>query len=189
MSPDRAPDAPANETFGKHRVVQVSWSGNAAREHRAMDDPRNADVPPRPTEMALRILVVDDHERNRCVMQTMLAALGYSVSLVASGEEAVAQAAEQAFDLVVMDLHLLGASGDETTRRMRAACGSWDPFIVSWTTDLRHQFNGSLYDGQLPKPITCQAIVDVIARVRIRATARACVRGVVPARRCCASPP
>jgi PAS domain S-box-containing protein len=67
-----------------------------------------------------RILVVDDNATNRAVLVDLLAPLGFTLADVASGEEALARAAEFIPDLVLMDLRLPGGiDGLEATRRLR----------------------------------------------------------------------
>ena len=50
------------------------------------------------------ILVVDDEEQQRGIAGQLLESLGYSVSIAASGEEAVDLIAEKHFDLVLLDM-------------------------------------------------------------------------------------
>jgi CheY-like chemotaxis protein len=119
-----------------------------------------------PNPAPLRVLVVDDQLLNRRVMQALLAEHDCSVTQAASGEEALAAARIHPFDLVVMDLHLPGCSGDEAARGIRAGWGSRRPFIVRWTTDPPAKLEASLYDGQMPKPITLAALDEVIVRAR-----------------------
>jgi len=51
-----------------------------------------------------RILVVDDEERNRRLMEAMLLPLGYEVSLAVDGEDALKRIAELKPDVVLLDI-------------------------------------------------------------------------------------
>ena len=66
-----------------------------------------------------RILCVDDNEQNRYMLTTLLKRAGYDVIAACTGEEAVAMAAAERPDLVLMDLTLPGIDGCEATRRIK----------------------------------------------------------------------
>ena len=62
-----------------------------------------------------RILIVDDMEDQREIASTILSALGYSVSAVSSGEEAISYLRENTVDLVILDMLMPpGIDGLET---------------------------------------------------------------------------
>jgi CheY-like chemotaxis protein len=71
----------------------------------------------------LRVLVIDDHEMNRRALSLLLEPVGVVPSLASSGEEALAILAQDAFDVVLMDLNMAGLDGLETTLRLRAGRG------------------------------------------------------------------
>ena len=66
------------------------------------------------------VLVVDDEPQIRRALRTSLEAHGYEVATVGTGEEGVVGAAEQAPDLVLLDLGLPDIDGTEVIRRVRA---------------------------------------------------------------------
>jgi CheY-like chemotaxis protein len=68
-----------------------------------------------------KILLVEDEPDNRDLIRMFLVSDGHEVATAATGEDAVAEAAGGAFDLVLMDLSLPGEfDGIEATRRLRA---------------------------------------------------------------------
>ncbi|CAN5271505.1 MASE1 domain-containing protein [soil metagenome] len=69
---------------------------------------------------APRILVVDDHPANREVARLMLTAIGCDVVEAVDGVEAVAIAAAQPFDLILMDVRMPRLDGLAATRAIRA---------------------------------------------------------------------
>ena len=66
------------------------------------------------------VLVVDDEPQIRRALRTSLEAHGYEVATVGTGEEGVLAAAEQAPDLMLLDLGLPDIDGTEVIRRVRA---------------------------------------------------------------------
>src|SRR6266508_2688945 len=68
-------------------------------------------------QQAARILVVDDEAAIRLTMNMLLRRQGYTVTMAASGEEALALIAQQPFDLLLLDLKMPGLSGLEVAER------------------------------------------------------------------------
>src|SRR5215471_3917073 len=71
------------------------------------------------TEMAPRILMVEDDGAIAELVRYNLEAEGLKCTIAASGEEAELQVAEDHFDLIVLDWMLPGLSGIELCRRLR----------------------------------------------------------------------
>ncbi|MDQ0465057.1 signal transduction histidine kinase [Caulobacter ginsengisoli] len=122
-----------------------------------------------PTE-ALSILAVDDNAVNLMVLEQVLGALGHQVTRAVSGPEALALAAERAFDLVLMDIQMPGMSGIEAIARLRGQPGPnrATPAVAVSADVLSHDKDGYLalgFSGQVSKPIQVQALVAEIAAV------------------------
>jgi two-component system, OmpR family, alkaline phosphatase synthesis response regulator PhoP len=66
-----------------------------------------------------KILVVDDEEDILELVKYNLTREGYQVTCVASGEQALVQAANQSFDVILLDLMLPGLDGLDVCRRLR----------------------------------------------------------------------
>src|SRR2546426_11909461 len=60
------------------------------------------------------ILVVDDEEVMRDVLDSLLAAEGYQVDLARSGEEGLDKFQQRAYDLVLLDVSMPGMGGLRT---------------------------------------------------------------------------
>lgn len=65
------------------------------------------------------VLLVEDNPVNQTVIEAMLRSLGYEVSVVADGAQAVDSVRAQRFDAVLMDCRLPVVDGYESTRRIR----------------------------------------------------------------------
>ncbi len=67
-----------------------------------------------------KILLVEDNELNRDMLERRLLRKGFQVILAANGAESIAKAAQDSPDLILMDLSLPGIDGWEATRRIKA---------------------------------------------------------------------
>jgi two-component system, chemotaxis family, chemotaxis protein CheY len=67
-----------------------------------------------------RILVVDDEDRLRRALRTVLERAGYEVREARSGQDAVRLWREEESDLVITDIHMSDKDGIETILELRA---------------------------------------------------------------------
>jgi len=67
-----------------------------------------------------RILIVDDMETNRFLMEVFLRRNGFEPELAAGGEEAVRLATTKEYDAILMDLQMPEVDGYTATQRIRA---------------------------------------------------------------------
>ena len=70
--------------------------------------------------MSKRILVIEDHEDNRQIMNDTLSAAGFEVIEAVTGNAGVAMAESERPDLILMDIQLPGIDGYEATRLIKA---------------------------------------------------------------------
>ncbi len=66
-----------------------------------------------------RILIVDDERRNRELLEAMLTPEGFILQTAASGHEALEMVADQAPDLILLDVMMPGMDGYEVTTRLK----------------------------------------------------------------------
>ena len=109
------------------------------------------------TSAELRVLVVDDHPVNRLVMGELLSHLGCVVSLAEDGVQALATSSVDRFDLICLDRHMPGLSGDEVAERLAP-----EQFVLAWSTDITDL--PKRYNGTLSKPITLSALQTALKR-------------------------
>jgi CheY-like chemotaxis protein len=67
-----------------------------------------------------KILIADDDQRNRVLLETLLRFEGYEVHSAESGQAALDALATEPADLVLLDLMMPGMDGFEVVRRLKA---------------------------------------------------------------------
>jgi PAS domain S-box-containing protein len=67
------------------------------------------------------ILIVDNEQRNRDLLQTMLAAEGFQIQSAASAEEGLALIQQKAPDLIVLDVMMTGMDGYQMAAKIKGA--------------------------------------------------------------------
>ena len=114
-----------------------------------------------------RILIVDDNEANRDILDARLEAHGYELFQAADGEEALAAAKEHLPDLILLDVMMPKLDGIEVCRRLRGdATLPFMPIIlVTAKADAKDVVAGleAGADEYLTKPVDQLALV---ARVK-----------------------
>jgi signal transduction histidine kinase/ligand-binding sensor domain-containing protein len=127
----------------------------------------HAAPPPQPGA-GQRVLLVEDNAINQRVAAELLRKLGCQVVVAASGPRAIELAAQQRFHLVLMDIHMPGMDGLETTSAIRQAeNGSRRTPVIALTADARAE-NEQLclaagMDGFLGKPINVEELRATLA--------------------------
>src|SRR6187402_2023274 len=91
------------------------------------------------------ILVVEDEDPIRELVTTALRFTGFTVASVGSGREAIAEARNASFDLIVLDVNLPDLDGFEICRKLRQD-GNMVPVVFLTArddpADLRTGFTG-----------------------------------------------
>ena len=131
--------------------------------------PEDAAIPTENSDVAPRVLVVDDHPVNREVARIMLEAFGCEVVEVCDGQEALDAVAEQSFDLVLMDVRMPRMDGLEATRRIRTLPGTGEALsIVAMTADaMPEDVTRCLAAGMnahMAKPINQAGLLSMVNR-------------------------
>ena len=71
------------------------------------------------SDIAGRILIVEDYSDFRVILGSILRPVGYEVFEAASGQEGIEKALAEVPDLIIMDLGLPGMNGIEATIRLK----------------------------------------------------------------------
>lgn len=114
------------------------------------------------------VLVVDDIRLQREIAEAMLHDLGYQVTSVASGEEAIAHIEARPVDILLLDMIMApGIDGLETYRRILAGNNQQKAIISSGYSKTKQVAEVMKAEacGYLQKPYTCQELGAAIHQV------------------------
>ena len=143
----------AGSTFTLHVPLGIAASGNAQGEL------------PMPSRR-LRVLLVDDDPVNCEVGEAILKRLGHHPTIARDGASAVALARDQAFDVVLMDLHMPDMDGVEAASRIGQLGLPKMPRIIAVTADVsssaRERLAGAGIAKVVSKPILINALREAM---------------------------
>jgi two-component system, NtrC family, response regulator AtoC len=124
--------------------------------------------------VARKVLVVDDEENIRLVLQTLLRKHGYEVHVASSAERALAQLDELAPEFVLADVRMPGMSGIELCGAIRARGGDVNVIVMSayGSVDLAlESMKAGAYD-YVQKPFKQDEVLLVLAKAAEREALR-----------------
>ena len=114
------------------------------------------------------VLIVEDSEFNRRLVEAVLEPHGYRLVVAEDGETALKLARSERPDLILMDVLLPGIDGYEATRRLRADPETCRLVIVALTANASNEEQERALaagcDGYIPKPIDTRAFPRQIRR-------------------------
>jgi len=120
------------------------------------------------TVMKKRVLLIEDNEQNRYLVTFLLEKHGFEVVSAADGRLGIELAAQQAFDLILLDIQLPGMDGYAVARELRADEGPRKTPIVAVTSYAmlgdREKTLAAGCDGYLEKPINPETFATEISR-------------------------
>jgi DNA-binding response OmpR family regulator len=132
------------------------------------------------------ILVVEDNENTRRLLETILRSSGYEVTQAPDAEEGLRILERATVDLVLLDLFLPGADGIQFLRSRAELEPDRQPpvIVVSATEDmdtLRPQLRELGAMMALRKPFDVQELLDGVSRYATKRVAKVAERRAVPA--------
>ena len=118
--------------------------------------------------MAATILIADDHDDNRELLQLLLTAAGYEVWEARNGHECLELARNRPPDLIVMDLSMPVLDGWGVLRELRADQRTLKIPCMAVTAHADLERNEALKTGfiaYVSKPYTAETLLNAIANV------------------------
>jgi len=126
----------------------------------------------------LRVLVAEDNEPNRRVLQVLLAPAGIDLTFAEDGVKAVDAATRGAFDLILMDANMPRMDGVDAVRAIRRLSGPVADMPIHMLTanafedDVRDYLAAGA-DGVLAKPVDVHQLYGLLAAVTAAVSRRA----------------
>lgn len=118
--------------------------------------------------MAAKLLVVDDHESIRTILDAILSHAGYDCMTASTGETALQMARRHNFDLVILDVNMPQMSGLEVLSRIRR----WAPSVLMLTANSSVDTVRAAVklgcDGYVAKPIEPAVLLARVERILAR---------------------
>ena len=123
--------ATSEETLGSVFTLEIPLELHQPAEHsqRPALEPETTCAPGR------KILLVEDNQVNQTVIEAMLSSLGYEVSMVSDGAQAIHFANTERFAAILMDCRLPIINGYEATRQIRQLPGCMTLPIIALTAN------------------------------------------------------
>ena len=120
--------------------------------------------------MSLRVLIVDDESLARARLRTLIGDCGESVARVAgeaaNAVQAIDMLSREGFDLVMLDIHMPGASGLTLAAQLRTM--ATPPAVVFVTAHAEHGAQAFDVDAvdYLTKPVRLERLQQALQKVR-----------------------
>jgi CheY-like chemotaxis protein len=167
---DHAPVDLATRFSERQAMAGVAEAGPASQAvsapvHQLVVAPQPAPEPP----PGFNVLIVDDNDINRQVLEMILDSVGVAHASVENGLEAVEAMAACPYQAVLMDLQMPVMDGFEATRRIRELeiqrGGAASSIIVVSANCLEEDVAATRAvgaDGHLPKPVSVAALLSAL---------------------------
>ncbi|WP_192022097.1 PAS domain S-box protein [Shewanella sp. WPAGA9] len=113
----------------------------------------------------MELLVVDDNQTARDILQTMLKGMGFSVSLAKDGTEAISMCHANNYKLALIDWKMPGMDGLETAETIMKESAN-PPLTIMVSAHATPEFTQSVNElginGYITKPISASRLLDAI---------------------------
>lgn len=126
-------------------------------------------------QSSLKILLAEDNRVNQKVATKVLQRLGYRADIANNGLEAIAALEKQAYDVILMDLHMPEMDGIEATKVIRDRYSEkYRPRIIAMTADVTQEIRDECsrvgMDAYISKPVKSSTLADVLQKCRSRSS-------------------
>lgn len=112
------------------------------------------------TNHSFRVLVVDDDEDSRELMESALSVAGFSTSAAPHAEAAIEQMQTQVPDVVITDLTLPQMSGEDLATHVRSQKQLAKILMVATSGRELSPATRSLFDLVRPKPVDFDSLIE-----------------------------
>ena len=135
------------------------------------------------------ILVAEDNPVNQMLIAAIVRRLGHALTIVENGRQAVAAAAAEYYDVILMDMQMPEMDGLAATRAIRASAGPCArtmiiALIADASPERKRFYDGAGFSHFLTKPVDREALATSLAAIgpaRKRRARPECVARATPA--------
>jgi len=117
----------------------------------------------------LHALVVDDNQLNSRLVAMFLKRLGWTSTVLDTGDAALAALNAESFDLVLLDLRMPRVTGEQVCRSIREELGLRSLPVVAYTAhsmpEEKERILAAGFSGLLIKPISFRDVQDLCAEL------------------------
>lgn len=118
-----------------------------------------------------KILVVEDNQVNRMVVEKILKSLHYDVTCVSTGQECLTEIESKEYQLILMDCHMPEMDGFNTTEGIRSyeekhglSCIPVIALTANTSSDIRQRCLSSGMSDYMSKPVKMDKLDEMIGR-------------------------
>ncbi len=128
-------------------------------------------------QSSMKVLIVEDGHVSQLVGARMLEKRGHVVTLASNGKEAIDRCDKEAFDAILMDVHMPGINGYEATARIRQAekaSGRHVPIIAMTANAMKGDRERCLaagMDDYIAKPLRSAELFQVVEQFALPSAA------------------
>jgi signal transduction histidine kinase/DNA-binding response OmpR family regulator len=160
-------------TLGQGSCFSFTIPYRVSKEQIIQEVPSHA---PTQSLQGLTLLLAEDNGVNQLIAVSMLGQWQVKVDMAQNGEEALAKALHNRYDLILMDIQMPQLDGIEATARLRTTAGpNRDTPVIALTADAFRVNAESCqalgFSDYLIKPYTEQALYQMLARMSQRPAA------------------
>jgi DNA-binding response OmpR family regulator len=112
-----------------------------------------------------KILVVDDEENIRQLYREEFEEMGYDVTTVADGIQALAALDSKKFDLVTLDMRMPDIDGIETLRKMKEKNSTLPVIICTAYEEYKHDFGSWCSDAYVVKSADTSLLRETVKKI------------------------
>ena len=118
--------------------------------------------------LATKVILVDDEEEFIDLMSQRLETRGLKVVAVTSGEQAVAKANDQSFDVAVVDLAMPGIDGIETLKQIKARRPDMEVIMLTGQATVQSGIEAMKHGASdfLEKPVDLNVLMEKIQQAK-----------------------
>lgn len=113
------------------------------------------------------ILVVDDEDDLRMLLDHVVANAGYTVTAASDGEEAISLLKKNRFDVALLDIQMPNATGIDVLKYIQKNSSSTKAIMLTGYADLKHAMEAREFGACdfISKPYKVEDVLTTIERV------------------------